>query len=198
LLTCYSPVRHSPHPRKGGLVRLACVKHAASVRPEPGSNSPIEKSEQLNLKHLVFHVGVRNHLFNGFPSKLGREIVLPPRAAQYYPTSIFNQRTGRAGQCAPAEPASQRPYPAEHYNLTNPCLSVNPGSALAPFGSPAPAGSSASGRNRTYNLGIKSPLLCQLSYGRNVKNSRRPGTCPDRVAQRADGSLHGARVSEGT
>ena len=22
------------------LVRLACVKHAASVRPEPGSNSP--------------------------------------------------------------------------------------------------------------------------------------------------------------
>ena len=33
---------------------------------------------------------------------------------------------------------------------------------------------SASGRNRTFNLGIKSPLLCQLSYGRvkrYVKNS---------------------------
>jgi hypothetical protein len=28
------------HPRKGFIVRLACVKHAASVRPEPGSNSP--------------------------------------------------------------------------------------------------------------------------------------------------------------
>src|SRR5439155_6506717 len=28
--------------------RLACVRHAASVRPEPGSNSPmIEESEQL-------------------------------------------------------------------------------------------------------------------------------------------------------
>jgi hypothetical protein len=27
-------------------VRLACVKHAASVRPEPGSNSP------LNMKNL--------------------------------------------------------------------------------------------------------------------------------------------------
>src|SRR5574341_1688147 len=25
-----------------GLARLACVKHAASVRPEPGSNSPSE------------------------------------------------------------------------------------------------------------------------------------------------------------
>jgi hypothetical protein len=29
------------HPRRGITVRLACVKHAASVRPEPGSNSPL-------------------------------------------------------------------------------------------------------------------------------------------------------------
>ena len=28
------------YPRKGLTVRLACVKHTASVRPEPGSNSP--------------------------------------------------------------------------------------------------------------------------------------------------------------
>src|SRR5919112_5938730 len=28
------------YPRKGLTARLACVKHAASVRPEPGSNSP--------------------------------------------------------------------------------------------------------------------------------------------------------------
>jgi hypothetical protein len=27
-------------------VRLACVKHAASVRPEPGSNSPLMFSSQ--------------------------------------------------------------------------------------------------------------------------------------------------------
>ena len=40
-LTCYSPVRHSSTPASWGLsVRLACVKHAASVHPEPGSNSP--------------------------------------------------------------------------------------------------------------------------------------------------------------
>ena len=39
--TCYSPVRHSSTPASRGLsVRLACVKHAASVHPEPGSNSP--------------------------------------------------------------------------------------------------------------------------------------------------------------
>ena len=39
-VTHYSPVRHSHH--QASLmdpVRLACVKHAASVRPEPGSNS---------------------------------------------------------------------------------------------------------------------------------------------------------------
>ena len=38
----YSPVRHALTS-----VRLACVKHAASVRPEPGSNS------QLSLKRLL-------------------------------------------------------------------------------------------------------------------------------------------------
>jgi hypothetical protein len=37
--TCYSPVRHSCTPEDALTVRLACVKHAASVRPEPGSNS---------------------------------------------------------------------------------------------------------------------------------------------------------------
>ena len=37
--TCYSPVRHCTHPRRGFLVRLACVRRAASVDSEPGSNS---------------------------------------------------------------------------------------------------------------------------------------------------------------
>jgi hypothetical protein len=41
-LTCYSPVRRSPITLAGHRsARLACVKHAASVRPEPGSNSPV-------------------------------------------------------------------------------------------------------------------------------------------------------------
>ena len=40
LLTCYSPVRHFMHSPKGALiVRLACLRHAASVDSEPGSNS---------------------------------------------------------------------------------------------------------------------------------------------------------------
>ena len=31
-------------------VRLACVKHAASVRPEPGSNSPTKNARKKQPK----------------------------------------------------------------------------------------------------------------------------------------------------
>src|ERR687896_333115 len=42
-----------PH-RKGFSVRLACVKHAASVRPEPGSNSPtMQMSETIPAKTIT-------------------------------------------------------------------------------------------------------------------------------------------------
>src|SRR5699024_1863010 len=39
VLLTRSPLIH-PQQAEGFSVRLACVKHAASVRPEPGSNSP--------------------------------------------------------------------------------------------------------------------------------------------------------------
>lgn len=43
LLTCYSPVRHSMHsPKRALIVRLACLRHAASVDSEPGSNSHVK------------------------------------------------------------------------------------------------------------------------------------------------------------
>src|SRR4029453_8286345 len=32
------------YPRRSLSARLACVKHAASVRPEPGSNSPLKNN----------------------------------------------------------------------------------------------------------------------------------------------------------
>ena len=41
MLLTRSPLEY---PRKGLSARLACVKHAASVRPEPGSNSPLNDS----------------------------------------------------------------------------------------------------------------------------------------------------------
>src|SRR5215468_5927719 len=42
LPTCYSPVRRFTRELPPVLARLACVRHAASVRSEPGSNSPVE------------------------------------------------------------------------------------------------------------------------------------------------------------
>ena len=48
LATCYSPVRHFTHAdvllHPHFLVRLACVRHAASVDSEPGSNSRLNSA----------------------------------------------------------------------------------------------------------------------------------------------------------
>src|SRR5690349_264802 len=50
------------YPRRSLTARLACVKHAASVRPEPGSNSPLKSiyppqpeghGEQTNEKRSI-------------------------------------------------------------------------------------------------------------------------------------------------
>ena len=50
----YSPVRHSclkTSPQAS--VRLACIRHAASVHPEPGSNSPLSYFFQTTLVCLA-------------------------------------------------------------------------------------------------------------------------------------------------
>ena len=62
------------YPRRGLTARLACVKHAASVRPEPGSNSPLKnmtnqpklesrqsKSDPLNQKQNHYWLVIRNN-----------------------------------------------------------------------------------------------------------------------------------------
>src|SRR5947207_12072988 len=51
------------HPRRGLSARLACVKHAASVRPEPGSNSPTKncqkETRQKNAKSKPLDEGFK-------------------------------------------------------------------------------------------------------------------------------------------
>src|SRR5262245_6188844 len=54
--TRYSPVCHAIHPLRGLRVRLACIRHAASVDSEPGSNSQV--------KFVVPRVAARAQLFN--------------------------------------------------------------------------------------------------------------------------------------
>ena len=61
LPTCYSPVRHwevsvfqCKHLLSGFSVRLACIRHAASVHPEPGSNSPFDLALDVSYWHHFF------------------------------------------------------------------------------------------------------------------------------------------------
>ena len=58
LVTCYSPVRHFTQVLLPFLVRLACVRHAASVDSEPGSNSrlklfvsPLRRRSEIARRH---------------------------------------------------------------------------------------------------------------------------------------------------
>ena len=60
LPTRYSPVRHSVTLSRVRrivpkcFVRLACVKHAASVHPEPGSNSHVKMFDSLRTLSGIF------------------------------------------------------------------------------------------------------------------------------------------------
>jgi hypothetical protein len=56
--TRYSPVRHSSIARG---VRLACVRHAASVRSEPGSNSQLSLEARLAKKPSPFPAPLDRH-----------------------------------------------------------------------------------------------------------------------------------------
>ena len=51
----YSPVRHSPPGASTrAAVRLACVRHAASVQSEPGSNSSVQSNKLANSLTVDF------------------------------------------------------------------------------------------------------------------------------------------------
>ena len=53
--TRYAPVRHSSAgPKSPVTVRLACVRPAASVRPEPGSNSPYYYSFGIDYRFKFY------------------------------------------------------------------------------------------------------------------------------------------------
>src|ERR1700682_3544068 len=76
LSVCYPPpkgrfprVTHPSATRYCYLVRLACVKHTASVRPEPGSNSPLSKLARSTyelVKRFVCLLKVLTGAFHGY------------------------------------------------------------------------------------------------------------------------------------
>ena len=74
----YSPVRysvyHSVSPLHGTVVQLACVTHAASVHPEPGSNSqlfaPLGSLDKLTIPPNTYLEGHRSSLPLPFMARL--------------------------------------------------------------------------------------------------------------------------------
>ena len=68
LPTCYSPVRHFTRDRNPFLVRLACVRPAANVRSEPGSNSPVNLKSNLFLLLLYLLLEPYSRLLPACPS----------------------------------------------------------------------------------------------------------------------------------
>ncbi len=78
LSTCYAPVRRFTWGRSPFLARLACVKPAANVRSEPGSNSPII---------LTGSSESREPLVPEFSSVLARTLLSLSPAIQFSETS---------------------------------------------------------------------------------------------------------------
>ena len=102
VLLTRSPLEH-PHQGGGLSVRLACVKHAASVRPEPGSNSPKKQTKKLTGKKqrnqqnnnkqqtptttIDAHVRVHVHIQTKFASSndtLSSSQTTPPPTTQHH------------------------------------------------------------------------------------------------------------------
>src|SRR3954463_14274546 len=95
--TCYSPVCHSTYPLRGFRVRLACVRHAASVDSEPGSNSHVK--------------------FVGCPSPRARPAQLINARPIYLAPALFNPLSCQGGSPPVAfarTDHSGRPIPRRH------------------------------------------------------------------------------------
>ena len=78
LPTCSSPVRHSRREASSSLaVRLACLRRAASVRSEPGSNSPSLLFQTALKARPDFQVcSLKNYSFKGIFSR-GMNLIKP-------------------------------------------------------------------------------------------------------------------------
>src|SRR5690349_5761786 len=101
------------YPRKGLSVRLACVKHAASVRPEPGSNSPNKNppptgrkiSNQKNLITAKRHqkLASKNHV----PTRGVGNVVTKTTTKTKPPNTLLSSQTtpvfGQPCYCTPSQ-----------------------------------------------------------------------------------------------
>ena len=98
LSTCYAPVRHFQRVAPL-LVRLACVRRAANVRSEPGSNSPVIKTVEHQLAVgfydlASFCASTSNAVRSALPLGRGQEPsrAVDPQVYACHSDSVFNGR----------------------------------------------------------------------------------------------------------
>jgi hypothetical protein len=118
LLTCYAPVRHWA-PKDP--VRLACVKRAASVRPEPGSNSPLENPNSSRNKRVIRLLGIRVVQFPYTGTRRTRCLPRPVRG---------ERATGRPVQALPNTLIVKRFAAIDRFHKGNPASFTRPVASL--------------------------------------------------------------------
>ena len=126
----YSPVRHSPPGASSrAAVRLACVRHAASVQSEPGSNSQVQSKNLARILRCACQRSTpRQHPHRSAVPKFLKNLPFPPHH--------LSSAAEPALFLTPS-PLSIPSKPAPSY-----CLDPAP-QAFPPLHSPAFSGSSA-------------------------------------------------------
>jgi hypothetical protein len=112
--TCYSPVRHShEHPKVLIPVRLACLIRAASVRSEPGSNSPsysvasYSEEQKAQFSYTLLFITVRSPASISPLSILTSSLIFPSLLQKNTPslllplTAGFPKPTRSLPRCVP-------------------------------------------------------------------------------------------------
>ena len=112
-----------PSLRKERIVRLAWVRHAASVRPEPGSNSPQKQGYPVSWIATSLQAPRLSKAFPK-PSNLSQapENIPAPRHHQGYPTlsSALSDCQGPRPQTSPRSPLPRVSPPSKLTGLNRP------------------------------------------------------------------------------
>ena len=136
------PLEHEPSGRSlpfHVLARLACVKHAASVRPEPGSNSDVQSlsSTSMSTHDQLAKASRFLHFvkaFHSFESDCHRRVFAPFSALRrrFLYKMTFSVSFSRIAHCRPLRCFAPS-LAATSRIIAPPTFTVNPFFAVFPF-----------------------------------------------------------------
>ena len=172
-------MRHSTRPRRNFRVRLACVKHAASVQSEPESNSPVQiccKDSRWTEIRISKFFPLALHLSkNRAPLSGARSTSTLPQAACQLLFSLSGKFFPNLPSGAEASP------PPRNFLLEKspaPCQELFPGtSGKSP--APAPGGNPFGSRSRPAKaISTQSPTKRQAFLQKNIFLPETPRPTP--------------------